>query len=56
MERVGGETVVVDDTLKRRWIQGTEQAVGGVEFQEVAEKRDRNIVRILNVKAANGER
>lgn len=41
---------VVDDGLKRRWVEGTMEEVDGRDYRELARQRDEELVRLLNVR------
>ncbi|PSR78926.1 3-hydroxyacyl-CoA dehydrogenase [Coniella lustricola] len=41
---------VVDDALKRKWVDGTLHAVDGRGYRELASQRDEELVRLLNVR------
>lgn len=41
---------VVDDELRRKWVDGTLEEVGGRDYRELARQRDEELVRLLNVR------
>lgn len=41
---------VVDDALRRKWVDGTIEEVGGRDYRELARQRDEELVRLLNVR------
>ncbi|KAG8159827.1 hypothetical protein KVR01_010464 [Diaporthe batatas] len=41
---------VVDDALRRKWVDGTLEEVGGRDYRELARQRDEELVRLLNVR------
>lgn len=41
---------VVDDELKRKWIDGTYSTLAGREYKDLAKQRDEELVRLLNVR------
>lgn len=44
------EDPVVDDELKRKWVEGTLKEVDGRDYRELAGQRDEELVRLLNVR------
>ncbi|ROW04745.1 hypothetical protein VMCG_04714 [Cytospora schulzeri] len=44
------EDPVVDDGLKKKWVDGTIEEVDGRDFRELARQRDAELVRLLNVR------
>lgn len=41
---------VVDDELKKKWVNGTMEEVNGRDYRELARQRDEELVRLLNVR------
>lgn len=41
---------VVDDELRRKWVEGTLEEVGGRDYRELARQRDEELVRLLNIR------
>lgn len=41
---------VVDEGLRRRWVEGTLEEVGGRDYRELARQRDEELVRLLNIR------
>ncbi|KUI59721.1 L-carnitine dehydrogenase [Cytospora mali] len=41
---------VVDDELKKKWVEGTMEEVDGRDYRELARQRDAELVRLLNVR------
>lgn len=41
---------VVNDDLKRKWVEGTMEQVAGRDYRELAKQRDEELVRLLNVR------
>lgn len=41
---------VVDDELRRKWVDGTMHEVDGRDYRELARQRDEELVRLLNVR------
>lgn len=44
------EDPVLDEELKRKWVQGTMEAVNGRKFEDLAEQRDEELVRLLGLR------
>lgn len=41
---------VVDDELRRKWVDGTMEEVGGRDYRELSRQRDEELVRLLNIR------
>lgn len=41
---------VVDDELKKKWIDGTHSTLGGRTYEDLAKQRDEELVRLINVR------
>lgn len=41
---------VVDDELRKKWVDGTMEEVGGRDYRDLARQRDEELVRLLNIR------